>query len=148
MGKDLETGNPIRNSAHQQHPQSLPTVDSRSDPFIRQVGREDSRTPSLAFFLHKHSIGTDVLLCDDECRWKHYFNLKDQWRHRSQMNLLHWTDKFCSHDLTTLKEWKVELFGNIYRISFLNLGAQIFPQVWKFAACLSFFFIIIYFRLC
>lgn len=78
---------------------------------------EDSRTPSLAFFLHKHSIGTDILLCDDEHQWKHYFNLKDQWRHRSQMNLLHWTDEFCSHYLTTLKEWKVKLFGNICRIS-------------------------------
>lgn len=79
--------------------------------------REDSRTPSFAFFLHKHSIGTDILLCDDEYQWKHYFNLKDQWRHRSRMNGFLWTDEFCSHYLATLNERKVKLFGNICRIS-------------------------------
>ena len=40
MRKDLETGNPIRNSALQQHTHPLPTVYSRSDQFIRQMGRD------------------------------------------------------------------------------------------------------------
>ena len=57
------------------------------------------------------------VVSDDEYQWKHYFNLKDQWRHRSWMNPSHWTDEFCSHCLATLKEWKVKLFGNICRIS-------------------------------
>lgn len=97
--------------------------------------REDSRTPSFAFFLHKHSIGTDILLCDDEYQWKHYFSLKDQWRHRSRVNPWHWTDEFCSHYLATLKEWKVKLFGNICRISirqkWAGMRKQELDNTWK-----------------
>ena len=38
------------------------------------MGREKVQEhPPLAFFLHKHSIGTDVSLFDDEYQWKHYF---------------------------------------------------------------------------
>ena len=85
-----------------------------------------------------------------QIRWPPYGSSLG-WQHFFLLFRLSEFSSFSLHLSNLLCEsWRrlfwIEILG--WLISFLNLDAQIFPQVWKFTACLSFFFIIIYFWLC